>query len=243
MFKNIILLISVLSVLIGCGGPKTFKAEKDVAKRPSMLYQPDNRDSMKMKYPLSVGILKLNDKRVLPFYSQKNFFKESDIDGLQQITFLELKRSGLFETIVNIPEIAPKQIDDQFLKLMHQKYQVDMILVLDVTNFNLFRAKMGKELMKDWTIGNMFGTSQMRKEYAIGSFSMQVRASMVGQLIYYDGGYIVWSGEMKRADLIPVTDAVLTPSQLALLSRNTLKPLFSDLKRHIAKNGKRMATQ
>jgi len=234
MKKQLLSLFAIAILFIGCGGVNAPSVQEKVSKRPSMLYQPGSYERMKMKYPLKVGILKLNDKRVFPFYTSDGFFREKDISGLEQLTYLELKRSGLFEKVISINETAPFEITDDFLQKMNQKYNVDMIFVFDVTNFNLFRTKQGSSMTASSFVDN-------NKEYAQGAFTMELLSSMVGQLIYYDGGYVVWSGEVKRANKIPVSTGDLTSKQLSLLAKNALKPMFDELKKHIATTGKRMA--
>ena len=237
MIKQILLVLTIVLIFIGCGGVNAPIAQQQVEKRPSLLYQPDDINQQAMLYPLNVGILKLNDKRVLPFYSKDNFFQEEDIQGLSQLTYLELKRSGLFGNIKYINETAPTQITDEFLKQMNEKHNVDMIFIFDVTAFNLFRTKQGKAMTFTAAV------KDNHRDYAKGAFTMEILSSMIGQLIYYDGGYVVWSGEVKRANKIPVTEGDISMSSLSNLTRQTLKPMFNELKLHIETTGKRMVVQ
>ncbi len=236
MKKQLLIVLAISLMFIGCGGVNAPVAQQKVSKRPSLMYQPSSANQMQMMYPLNVGILKLNDKRVLPFYSKDNFFQEEDIQGLSQMLYLELKRSGLFGNVKFINETATSNITSKFLEEMNQKHGVDMIFVFDVTNFNLFRTKQGKSM--DYSSFN-----KNHSDYAKGAFTMEVLASIVGQLIYYDGGFIVWSGDAKRANKIPVKEGDISTKDLSSLTKETLQPMFLELKNHIVATGKRMAIQ
>jgi len=233
MKKQLLIALAILLIFIGCGGVDAPKPSEEITKRPSLIYQPNGLNRMQMMYPLTVGIFKIKDKRVLPFYTGGDFFQEKDVDGLHQMTYLELKKSGLFARVKMIDEEVPKNIDEAYLQSINKKYGVDMIFSFDLTDFNLFRAKQGKALE--------YWDNSSRKNYAGGAFTIEVLASMIGQLIYYDGGYIVWSGEVTRRDKIAVKDGGLTTHELSQVTKQTLQPLFLELKKHIATNGKRMA--
>lgn len=240
MKKQLLLALAISLIFIGCGSVDTPKPSEDISKRPSMIYQPDRYGRMDMLYPVNVGIMNLNDKRVLPFYGHGEFFQEEDMKGLKQMTYLELKKSGLFARVKNIPEKAPDNIDDAFLQKMHKEYDVDMILILDVTNFNLFRSKAGKKM----ETGIHFGAHNIDNDtYAPGSFKIDVVASMIGQLIYYDGAIIVWSGDVSRSKRVAVTEGAVTNKELSELTQNTLKPFYTELKKHISTTAKRMGVQ
>ncbi|WP_419765072.1 MAG: hypothetical protein ACNI28_01400 [Arcobacter sp.] len=236
MKKQLLIALAISLLFIGCGGVNAPIAQKQVSKRPSLIYQPTG-NQMQMKYPLNVGVLRLNDKRVLPFYSKDNFFQEEDIQGLSQLTYLELKRSGLFGSVKYINETSPVQITDEFLQQMNQKHNVDMIFIFDVTAFNLFRTKQGKAMTFALSV------KDNHRDYAKGAFTMEIFSSMVGQLIYYDGGYVVWSGEVKRANKMAVTQGDISMRDLSVLTNDTLRPMFNELKTHIKTTGKRMSVQ
>ncbi len=237
MKKQLLIALAISLLFIGCGGIDAPKPNDDISKRPSIIYQPDKFSKLDMLYPINVGIMKLNDKRVLPFYTKENFFQENDIDGLSQMTYFELKVSGLFAGVKNIPEKAPSNIDEAFLEKMHTKYDVDMILILDVINFNLFRSKNGKNMDTSWHMG---AHNLNNDDYAAGSFKIDILTSMIGQLIYYDGGIVVWSGEVSRQKRIAVADGVVSSGQLQELSKGSLKPFYMELKKHIYTTAKRM---
>jgi len=240
MKKQLLIALAISLIFIGCGSVEAPKPSEEVSKRPSMIYQPDRFGRMDMLYPVNVGVMQLNDKRVLPFYAKGQFFQENDMEALHQMTYLELKKSGLFARVKNIPEKVPVNIDDAFLQKMHKQYDVDMILIMDVINFNLFRSKNGKNM--DTSIH--MGTQNVNNDgYAPGSFKIDILASMIGQLIYYDGGIVVWSGDVSRSKRIAVTDGVVNSEQLSELAQGTLKPFYSELKKHIVTTGKRMGTQ
>ncbi|NOR57647.1 MAG: hypothetical protein GQ474_03905 [Sulfurimonas sp.] len=240
MKKQFLIALAISLTFMGCGSVDAPKPSADVSKRASMIYQPDKFGRMEMLYPVNVGIMQLNDKRVLPFYAQGQFFQEDDMDGLNQMTYLELKKSGLFARVKNIPEKIPANIDDVFLQNMHKKYDVDMILILDVTSFNLFRSKNGRHM--DTSIH--FGTQNVENDgYAPGAFKIDITASMIGQLIYYDGGIVVWSGDVSRSKRIAVADGVVSSEQLSELAQGTLKPFYTELKKHIFTTAKRMGQQ
>ena len=237
MKKHLLIALAISLVFVACGSVDAPKPSDNISKRPSMIYQADKFGGMEMLYPVKLGIMQLNDKRTLPFYANGQFFQENDMEGLNQMTYLELKKSGLFSQVKKIPQKAPFKVDDAFLQKMIEKYDVDMILILDVTNFNLFRSKNGKNM--DTSIH--MGVHNIENDtYAPGAFKIDILATMIGQLIYCDGGIIVWSGDVSRSKRIAVTDGVVNSRELSELSQGTLRPLYTALKKHIVATGKRM---
>ncbi len=226
--KIITALLLSLVLFIGCGEPEVPTAIEDVTKRPSIVYQVDKYSKLPLKYPLRVGVLQLRDSRIMPFYGNDNFFKENDTDGLSTMAYLELKNSNMFNDVQLINEKVPSLVDKNFFSMIKQKYSVDIVLIGDVTSFILLRH---------WKSDiPMFGGPPP----GISAFSSSVDIGMIGQLVYLDGAIVIWSGEVNRKNKLLVKEGEITKNQLVNLVHETQQQMFSDLMKHISKNGKRM---
>jgi len=224
MFKTLSLAI-VLLVITGCGTAPVPTANKDISKRPSLTYRVDSSSKLPQKYPLKIAVLPITDSRAIPFYGNEDFFQQNDIDGITKMAYFELKNSHLFSKVKLLKAKTPAKLSKEFLEEVMQKNDVDMVFIANLTEFSLLRTKKG-----NWRI-------------APDTYEVEIEMGLIGQLIYLDGGYIVWSGKASRKNSLLVKTGKLTTTQLSTLSEETLKQVFSDIKIHISKNGKRMVTQ
>ena len=225
--KNLLFVSFVALLFLGCGKPAVPVAKKDVTKRPSMIYQPNRYAKLNMKYPLNVGVLQFTDARVRPFYGKQNFFQQEDMNGLTQMTYLELKNSNLFGHVKLINEKPPFELNQDFFYKIMDKYGVDVIFIGDVTSFALTRK---------WTSAG--GTT-----HGTAAFETAVDLGLIGQLIYLDGGVPIWNGKVSRKNKLLVKQGKVSSTQLTSLVHETQQQMFSDLMKHIDKNGKRMMVQ
>lgn len=210
--KHILIFVTITLLFAGCGSVQP-EAPKKESQRISLIYQPDSLITKEQKYPLTLGVLELEDKRIMPFYLSENFFQEGEIAGLSQLTYFELRRSGLFKDVIYIKEQKPQEITQEYLTQLHEKYGIDMLFIGSLTKFYLFREGLNTNI---------------------------VHSSIIGQIIYHKGGHIIWNGEVERSNKIFSQEQAVTLNELTSLTHNTLKLMYRDMIEYIDQTGKRM---
>ena len=182
MFKTLCLAITLL-IITGCGPAPVPTANKDIFKRPSLTYRVDSSSKLPLRYPLKIAVLPITDSRAIPFYGDEDFFQQSDIDGITKMTYFELKNSHLFSKVKLLKEKTPTNLSEEFLEKLMLKNDVDMVFIGNLTEFSLLRTKKG-----NWRI-------------APDTYEVEIEMGLIGQIIYLDGGYMLWSGKASRKTL------------------------------------------
>ncbi|MFH1411421.1 MAG: hypothetical protein ABIG55_02115 [Candidatus Omnitrophota bacterium] len=193
-------------------------------QRASLRYQPRS-ELMQKKYPLTVGVMDVSDKRATSFFLAKEgatdeFFQETIADGISEAFYLEMKKSGLFEKVVKIDETRPEELTAGSLSGLREQYNVDMLVVADLSKFNMVREKMG---------GLQYN-----------SYITRVDIELIAQLIYLKAGVVVWADVVDRISEKHSETGALRPGEVGELTTSTMGDLFSDMKVLIAETGKVM---
>lgn len=196
-------------------------------QRASLRYQPKS-NPMQKKYPLTVGVMAVSDKRATSFFlAQKGatdeFFQETIADGVSEAFYIEMKKSGLFEKVVKIDEVHPEELTKESLSGLREQYNVDMLFVADLSKFHMVREKMG---------GLQYN-----------SYITRVDIELIAQLIYLKAGVVVWADVVDRISEKHSETGALRQGEVGELATSTMGYLFSDMKVLIAETGKVMKVQ
>ncbi len=183
-------LVIILVTQIGSeitGGDAAWAKGKQVKKikapkakhRPSLSFKPDT-SRRTPKYTGKVGVLALRDRRGFKFYNGSDaFFAEPTLPALNDALYLGLKGGRVFSHIVKIPVAPNDRLTRNELKSLAQKYNVDYILLSDLTIFTLLREKM------------------VTKKKGI-DFTVKVRFGLFSQLIDPKTGAVLWAEPVVR---------------------------------------------
>ena len=159
----------------------------------SLMYDSSSAIKMKQKYSQTLGILPVQDKRTRKFFvpakrqkhlqlaglrSSDDFFVESIPKAVEAMLFLELANSGLFGDMMKIPETVSHQLSPEEIERIRVKYNVDLILAVDLTRFNMVREKTGP--------------------IQYNSYIIKVDVGMVAQLLESNRGLTVWADQVHR---------------------------------------------
>lgn len=88
------------------------------------------------KYPLTVGVLTIKDKRNVLFYHEAdNYFAEDTVQGISDSLCRDLQFSGIFSEVVRIPEQPRENLSPEEMQRIKQTYGVDMVLAVYLTDF------------------------------------------------------------------------------------------------------------
>ncbi|MFC1680014.1 hypothetical protein ACFL2T_07380 [Elusimicrobiota bacterium] len=211
------------ALLMGCAGARHVKVPSK-RRRPTLSYSPKSVPVRSAKYPLIVGVADLRDRRVWKFFGGKDkFFREPIIEGVSNALYNDLKASGLFSGAKRISADLPRKLTGPERLKLHTKHGVDMLLVTDLTKFNMRRIKAGV--------------------YLHDSFNILVDIAWVARLIHLDSGTVVWAGQIDRSGKESGASGVLNPGQLGRLTRDTMRKMGADMKMLIQRTGKRMASR
>lgn len=218
--RLLVLLCSLMLVVGGCisGAQKPRPAKE--ADRLSLMYRTTGVP-MQMKYPLAVGVLTLNDKRLVPFYGTDGYFRE-DIPGVaSDMLFAELRSSGLFGRVVRIPVTSPERIVPEDLRRLAREHGVDMLMTGSVTRFNLMREKTGTQ--------------------AVSTAKVGVDVRMACQLVYPEHNVVVWADAFGREEGTLAERGMVSQAELGRLAAAAMSGAFGDMKTLISQTGRRMA--
>ena len=202
--------------------------EKD--GKPTMMYRPKSTPRFRQKYDVTVGILPVQDRRVMNFYWHKDdLFEESIPQGFNDILYTELRSSQLFRKVKRLSSPLPESPDKTALQAYKEKHGVDMVISADLVTFNMLREKEG-----DMTRGVSTGA------VVAAPTRVMIDVSMFAQLIHLESGTLIWADLVERRGQAFALMGVLAPEEVGSLTRQTLSFVFGDLKMLLSAGGKIM---
>lgn len=202
--------------------------EKD--GKPTMIYRPKSTPRFNRKYDLTVGILPVQDRRVMNFYWYKDDLFEEPIPlGFSDILYNELRSSQLFKKVKRINSPLPSNSDNTALQAYKEKHGVDMVISADLVAFNMLREKAGK-----MTTGVQTGA------VVAAPTRVMIDVAMFAQLIHLESGTLIWADLVERRGQAFALMGVLAPEEVGSLTRQTLSFVFGDLKMLLSAGGKTM---
>ena len=209
-------MIIITLMLVGCSATEPYP--EDDGERPYLGYQPKIQRGLYVKYPVKLGVLYVRDQRKLLFYDEEDDYFDKRIDrSVSNMIFSEMKGSGLFKKVILIKETPPNILSKKFLSDIRNNYKVDMILVTDLTKFNMLREKSGDNV--------------------IDTFKISVDVAFVSQLIYLRNGLIIWANSVERTRKDLAKDGALEAQPLGELSCSVMRAAVADIKVLIQKTG------
>lgn len=202
--------------------------EKD--GKPTMMYRPKSTPRFNQKYDLTVGILPVQDLRVMNFYWYKDdLFEEPILLGLSDILYNELRSSQLFKKVKRINSPLPSNADNTELQAYKEEHGVDMVISADLVAFNMLREKAG-----EMTRGVQTGA------VVAAPTRVMIDVAMFAQLIHLESGTLIWADLVERRGQAFALMGVLAPEEVGSLTRQTLSFVFGDLKMLLSAGGKIM---
>ncbi|MBT4161480.1 MAG: hypothetical protein HOC70_14725 [Gammaproteobacteria bacterium] len=198
--------------------------------RPTLSYRPDGKTRYEQKYPVTVGILPLRDRRIINFYWDKDDLFEERIDkGIAEILFNEIQMSRIFGSVKVLDIDVPDDITPEFLNQVKEAHDVDMVMITDLVAFHMFRRKAGEMVRSQITVATVAAPTR----YII-------QATISGQLVHNETATIVWSDTCERQVQDFALMGLLEPYEVGELARRSLQFLFGDFKLLLSAGGKRM---
>lgn len=196
-------------------GDKVKKVKPPKAKhRPNLSYRP-NVAHLPAKYPGTVGVLAMRDKRAMKFYGgDDGYFSENVLQTLSDTLYLEIKAGKSFTGVKKMPNVHEQQLDRKTIKALAKKQGIDYIFIADLTAFNMLREKMRK---------NKKGLD----------FKINIKFGLVGQLIDANTGAVLWSEVITRADGMLNTDKRISAEDYGPSSQRAIQNGFDDMKMSI----------
>ncbi len=225
LFRGLTVLVTTLFLLFPVqyaptiqtaqAGQKVKKVKPPKAKhRPNLSYRP-NVVRYPSKYPGSVGVLALRDKRSMKFYGgEDGYFSEDVLTVLSNSLFLEIKAGRVFERVKQIKGLTSQQLTRKDIKALAEAQNVDYIFIADLTAFNLLREKMRK-----------------RKKGL--DFKINIRFGLVGQLIDAKSGAVLWAEQIVREDGSLNTDKRISAEDYGPSAKRAVQNGFDDMKMSI----------
>lgn len=210
---------AVALMLSGCAAdkPSPFR----LSKRPSLRYIAPCRARRVQKYAAAVGVTTVRDRRLMPFYGDRDgFFREDIPAGLSDMLCAHLRASGVFADVKRIPEPPPDKLTEQDVFRLKVDYGVDMILICDITHFNLLREKMARRITD--------------------CFKITLDVGLFCQLVYLDDGTVIWAEQVRRQSKSLAPAGAPAPAHLANLTANAWRAALSDMHVLLLKTGKTM---
>lgn len=218
--------ILAMLFLVGCSA--SIPKPSGSSSKPTLLYQPQPSQGYQPKYPVTLGVFRASDKRLMEFYaSHDDFFQEDNMEGLSKVIYQELSSSGLFSSVKYIPEPAPADLSPENLMRIKDQHGVDLLFFSDITRFQLLREKLN---------------AQMAWEGQLKTNDMQITIDfgMIGQLVYPKRSLVVWGDSVSERKIAYASSGALEPEELGNITRNALRGAMKDMRVLIATTGKNM---
>lgn len=204
-------------------------AEED---RPTLFYRPGSDSAPISKYPVTLGVLTVRDKRSMGFYRESDGFFQEDIpSALTDIIYNEMRGSKIFGMVKRINLEPGNKLTMTELQALAKENQVDMLLLTDLSSFHMFRSK-----------ANKYGWDAFDGQTLVHAFKVSVNAQFVGQLIHPETATVVWADNFGRENAQLAMEGSLPAEELGSLTRHVVKLAINDMKTLIYKTGKRMVT-
>ncbi|MFH2202879.1 MAG: hypothetical protein ABIJ96_07180 [Elusimicrobiota bacterium] len=209
------------ALLTACAGARHVKPASE-KRRPTLRYTPKRADVSEVKYPLTVGVADIGDRRQAKFYGGNDgFFREPLIKGIADVLYNELKSGGVFAKVKRIPVLPPRKLTRMERAKLASEHGVDLLLITDLTRFNLRREKAG-----DWIAD---------------SFANIIEIAWIIRLIHLDSGTVIWADQQDRTSKQIAANGALSPSMMGSLTNKTMREMTADMNMLIYRTGKRMA--
>ncbi len=220
--KTLLAFLLSCLLLTGCApGVAVEKPKPSEHNKPSLMYQPGRRMLAEPKYALKLGVMDVQDKRIVPFwYDADDFFGETIEQGFSTNIYRDIRSSGIFGEVVRIQEQPPATLTAENMMRLKKKYGVDMILLTYINEFYMSRQKTGETRMNTYVV--------------------TPRVGLVAQLIYLDKGVVVWAEKVDRKQEEVSDTGVLSDGKMGELSRKVLQDSVGDMKTLIIQTGKVM---
>ncbi len=221
-FKIVFTFLLSCLLLAGCApGMAVEKPKPSEFNKPSLMYQPGRRMLAEPKYALKLGVMDVQDKRIVPFwYDADDFFSETISQGFTMNIYRDIRSSGIFTEVVRIQEQPPATLTAENMMSLKNKYGVDMILVTYINEFYMSRQKTGETRMNTYVV--------------------TPRVGLVAQLIYLEKGIVVWAEKVDRKQEDISNTGVLSDGKMGELSRKVIQDSVGDMKALIIQTGKVM---
>ena len=220
--KRVMAFLLSCLLLAGCApGVAVEKPKPSEFNKPSLMYQPGRKILAEPKYALKLGVMDVQDKRIVPFwYDADDFFTETIGQGFSMNIYRDIRSSGIFGEVIRIQEQPPATLTAENMLSLKKKYGVDMILVTYVNEFYMSRQKTGETRMNTYVV--------------------TPRVGLVAQLIYLDKGVVVWAEKVDRKQEEISDTGVLSDGKMGELSRKVLQDSVGDMMALIIQTGKVM---
>jgi len=220
--KTLLALLLACLLPVGCApGVAVEKPKPAEFNKPSLMYSPGRKMVAEPKYPVKLGVLNVQDKRIVPFwYDADDFFAETISAGLSANIYRDIRFSGIFSEVVRIPEPPPAMLTAENMLALKNKYGVDMILVTYVNEFYMSREKTG--------------------DIRMNTYILKIHAGLVSQLIYLQNGVVVWAEKVDRMQEDLTGQGVLSAGKTGELARQILRDAVGDMKTLMIQTGKVM---